>query len=107
MYITSNKVKGFIKDYDETKYLSLFVCEKFNVVFNRTGYLIRLINSISHVLYRDYSKIEVDSDDDLHLEITLNLHIVVTLIKLVFLKTQAQYQYNVFLERCLYQLAKN
>ena len=28
----------------------------------------------------------VDSEDDLHLEITLNLHIVVTLIKLVFLK---------------------
>ena len=82
--------------------MSLFGCEKFNVVFNRTGYLIRLINSISHVLYRDYSKIEVDSDDDLHLEITLNLHIVVTLIK-----TQAQYHYNVFLERCLHQLAKN
>ena len=44
----------------------------------------------------------VDSEDDLHLEITLNLHIVVTLIK-----TQAQYHYNVFLERCLHQLAKN
>ena len=53
----------------------------------------------------NYTKIKIDSDDDLPLEKTLNLQNVVILIKSV-LNKKSHYYYNIFLEKCLYQLDK-
>ena len=49
---------------------------------------------------------QIDSDDDLPLEKTLTWHNFVILIKSVFNKNQNHYYYNIFLGKCLYQLAK-
>ena len=54
----------------------------------------------------NYATIKIDSDDNLPLEKTLTLHNVFMLIKSVFNKKQNQYYYNVFLEKCSYELAK-
>ena len=54
-----------------------------------------------------YAKIKVNSYDSLSLEETLTLHNVIILIKSVLNnKDQNHYYYNIFLEKCLYQLAK-
>ena len=62
-----------------------------------------------------YAKIKVDSYDSLPVEKKLKLHNVIILIKsglhkdsplLQYLYYYNQHYYNLFLENCLYQLAK-
>ena len=62
-----NKVDSYIKKYDKTRYLSLFHSKKFDKIFDRVSYLIRLKSNISGVYSRN-TKIKIDSDDDLPLE---------------------------------------
>ena len=58
------------------------------------------------VFSHDYAKIKIDSYDSLCLEKTLNLHNVITLIKSVFNKGENHCYYDIFLEKCSYQLTK-
>ena len=37
-----NKIDGFIRIYDETRYLTLFGSEKYDPIYNRIRYLIRI-----------------------------------------------------------------
>ena len=99
-----NKVDGFIRDYDGTKYLvALFGSGKYNPIFNRIRYFISLKSDILFVVCHDYGKIKIYSDDDLPLEETLTMYHAVILIKSVFNKNHNQYYYKSFLEKCLYQ----
>ena len=41
LHIRFNKVDGFIRDYDETRHLVSFGPEKYDVIYNRTRYLIK------------------------------------------------------------------
>ena len=68
--------------------------------------LISLKQSITYVFSHYYTKMKVDSYDYLPIEKTLNLHNVIILSKSVLNKGQIHYYYNIFLEKCLYQLAK-
>ena len=92
-------VNGFIRVYDGTKYLILFYLKKYDVIYNRIWY----------ILFHNFRKIKIDSDDELLLEeiLTLRNVNVVTHIKSVFSKDQNRYYYNLFLEKCSPQLAKN
>ena len=69
-----DKLDGFIKKYDRTKYLGLFfpveMCEG---ICGR----IRLKSNISDI---SDMKIKINSDDDLPLEKTLNMHNVVIFV---------------------------
>ena len=75
--INFDNVDEFIRDNDGTKYLVLFGLEKYNAIYDRIIYLIGLKNDITYVLSHYCSKINIDSDDDLPLEETLNLHNVI------------------------------
>ena len=59
------KMDGFVRDYNETKYLVLFGSEKYDAIFNRIRYLVTLKCSISYVFSHDNAKIKNNSDDDL------------------------------------------
>ena len=50
------------------KYLELFGFETYNAIFVRIRYLIGLKSSITYAFSHNYSKIKIDSDDDLVLE---------------------------------------
>ena len=50
--------------------------------------------------------IVVDSYDSFPIEKELTLHNIIILIKSVLNKDQNYYYYNIFLENCLYELAK-
>ena len=70
--IMFGKADGFIKDYNETKYLTLFGSEKYSAIFNRIRYLKSgisrsLKSGISYVVSHNYEKIKIDSEDDLSL----------------------------------------
>ena len=62
-----NKIDGFIRAYNLTKYLILPRPEKYDTVFNKSRYPIALKSSGPYVDCFNYGKIKIDSDDDLTL----------------------------------------
>ena len=66
LHITADKVYGYIRKYEKTRYLALFYSEIFNEIFNRIRYLIRLKSSIPICSHN--AKAKSDSDDDLPLD---------------------------------------
>ena len=90
-----DKVDGFIWDFYETKYLALFDLEKYSYIYDRIRYIIELKSGIIYAVSPNYEKIKIDSDDDLPLQETLNLHNVIILSKSVFNKNQNQNYYNI------------
>ena len=52
--IKFNKINGFIRIYDGTRYFTLFGSEKYDTIYNRIGYL----NSITYIFYYYYAKVE-------------------------------------------------
>ena len=102
-----DKIYGFIRIYDGTRYLVLLGSEKYEDICNRMRDLISLKSSIIYVFSHYYAKINADSYDSLPIEKRLTLLGVTILIKSVLNKDQNHYYYEIFLEKCFYQLAKN
>ena len=61
--------------------LALFGCKKFNAIFNKIKYLIRIKSSILYVVSHNYGKIKTELDDDLRIEEAFILHNIVLIIK--------------------------
>ena len=57
-----NKVDGFMRDYHGTKYLLSFGPEKYDAIYNRIWYLIRLKSGITYAFSHNSAKIKIDSD---------------------------------------------
>ena len=85
----------------------MFGSEKYEAIYNRIRYLLNLKSVTTYVSSHYFEKVKVDSYDSLPIEKTLTLHNVIILIKSVLNKYQNHYYYNILLEKCLYQLAKN
>ena len=58
--IRFDKIDGFIRVYDGTRYLVLFGSQKNGFTYNRIIYLIGVKSSIANVISRYYAKIKVD-----------------------------------------------
>ena len=86
-----NKVNGFIRDHNGTKYLMLCGPEKYDVIFDRIRYLIKLKSSITCVDSLNYAKVKIVPDDGLPLGKILTMHNVIKLITLVFDKNRNQH----------------
>ena len=80
LHISFNKVDGFIRAYDRTRYLVLFRPKKYDAISNRIRYLIGAKSGITYGISHYYAKIKVDSHDSLPLEKTLTFHEVIILI---------------------------
>ena len=106
MLIRFDKIDGFIRVYDGSRYLVLFGNEKYDSICNRVRYLISLKSGITYIICHNYVKIKVDSYDSLPLEKTMTFHNVIILIKSVFNEYKNNYYYNLFLEKTLYELPK-
>ena len=104
--IRCDKIDGFIRDYDGTRYLVLFGSEKYDSIYNRIRYLGSVKSGITHIISHSYAKIKVDSYNSLSLEKTIIFHDVIILIKSVFNKDRNNYYYNIFLEKASDELPK-
>ena len=71
--LDSIKIHGFIRIYDGTRYLTLFGSEKYEAIYNRIRYLIRLKSGIKYIFSHYFAKINVDSYDYLPVERILTL----------------------------------
>ena len=104
-----DKIDGFIRAYNGTRYLVLLRPIKYSAIYNRIKYLVTQKSDVISLFYdfpRNYTKIERISFDSLSLEKILTLHNFIILIKSLFDNNQSHYYYNVFLEKCLYHLAE-
>ena len=81
--IRFNKVDGFVRVYDGTRYLVLRVCEKKIFIYNSVRYFIGIKSGVTHIFSHNYGKIKVDSYDSLPLEKILTFHNVAIHIKSV------------------------
>ena len=97
--IRFNKVDGFIKIYDGTRYLVLFGPRWYNAINNRIRYLIREKRSITD---HNFARIRIDSNNSSPVERILTFHNVIILIKSVVNKNKNNYYYNIFLEKGSY-----
>ena len=60
-----DKIDGFIRVYDGTRYFVFFGGEKYDSISKRIRYLIRVKNGITYIISHNYAKIKVDSKDSL------------------------------------------
>ena len=104
--IKFNKIDGFIRVYEGTRYLVLLGSEKYNSIYNRIKYLISIKSGITYIISHNYAKIKVDSYDSLPLEKTMTVHDVIIIVKSVFNKDKNNYYNNIFLEIASYELFK-
>ena len=58
-----NKIDGFIRIYDGTRYLIFLGSEKYDAIHDRIKYLISLKSSITYIFSHYFGKIKVDSYD--------------------------------------------
>ena len=103
--IRFDKIDGFIRVYDGSIYVILFGLRKYDSIYNRIRYLISQKSGIKSVISCNFARIKVDLYGSLPLEKTSTLHNVI-IHKSVLNKDQNHYCYNIFLEKCFYQLAK-
>ena len=106
LHIRFNKVDGFISVYDGNRYLVLFGSQKMWCYLWQDQMFYKSKNCITYAASHNYVRIKIDSYNALPLEKTLTLHNVIVLLKSVFNKVQINYYYNIYLEKCFYQLAK-
>ena len=106
LLIRFDKIDGFIRIYDGTRYLTLLGSGTYDAICDRIRYLIGGRSGITLVFCHYYAKIKVDLYDSFPKVKTLRLHNVIIHIKSVLNKDQNHYFYNTFLEECSYQLAK-
>ena len=84
--IRFDKIDGFIRVYDGTRYLVLSGSKKYDSICNRIRYLICVKSGITYVISHNYVKIKIDSYNSLPLEKTMTFHNFIILIKSVWNK---------------------
>ena len=62
MRIGFDKIDGFIKIYGATKHLVLLSYEKYDVIYNRNRYIMRLKSGITYIYSHYFMKIKVNSN---------------------------------------------
>ena len=106
MQIRFDKIYGIIRIYDRSRYLALFGTKKYDSIYDKIRYRVSVKSGITYIIPHYFAKIKVGSYDYLLIEKTLTLHNVIILNKLVLNKDKNNYYYKIFLEKCLYPLAK-
>ena len=93
LHIRFDKIDGFIRVYDRTKYLVLFAAEKHDSSYSRIRYLIGVKSGISQVI----------SHNNFPLGKISTFYNVIILIKPVLNKDKNNHDCNIFLKECSYK----
>ena len=101
--IRLDKVDGFIRVYNGSRYFLLFGPEKYDAIYNRIRYLVSQKRNITFFFFHDSTRMKIDLSDSLPLEKPLTLHNIITLIKS---ENQNHYYYNIFFKKCSYQSSR-
>ena len=77
MCIRFDKIDGFSRVYDGTRYVVLFGTAKFDFIYNKIRYLAKVKSDITYVISHNYEKIKVYTQDSLPLENALTFHVII------------------------------
>ena len=100
--IRFNKVDGFNKIYDGTRYLVLFGPWLYDAIHNRIRYLIIKKSGITDSINHNVARIRIDSYNSLAIEKILTFHVII-LFKSFVNKNNNNYYHNIFLEKGSYE----
>ena len=98
--IEFDKIDGFIRIYDGSRYLTLLASESYDGIYNRIRYLISIKSSITYIFSDSFAETKVDSYPSLPIEKRRILHNTKILIRPVFNKDKNHCYYKMFLEKC-------
>ena len=101
--IRFDKIDGFIKIYDRTRYLISFDSERYDAIYDRIRYLIKEKRGITYNISYNFARIRIYQYNSLPLEKTLNFHNDLILIKSVVIKNKNNCYYNMILEKGSYE----
>ena len=104
--IRFDKIDGFIKIYDGTRYLVLFGPERYDI-YDRIRYLIREKSGIKCSIGHNFARRRIDSYNSLSIGKTLTFQNAIILIKAVDNKNKNNYYYSIFLEKRSYEDKSN
>ena len=96
-----DKMDGFIRIYDGTRYLTLFGSEKYDAIYVKIRYLIIPKSCITYIFC-----LKVDSYASLPIEERVTLHNVIIIFKSFLNNDKNHYYYKIFLEKWSYHMAK-
>ena len=106
LYISFDKIDEFIRVYGETRYFVLYRSEIGDFIYSKIRFFISVKSRITYIIFHNYAKTKVDSEDSLTLEKTATFHNIIKLTKSVFNKDKIHYYCNMFLEKASYELPK-
>ena len=102
-YLIIHSVAGYFKEKRNEKYLILDSTEKYEEVFSEIKSEIETIDSGKEIFYeKSYSRIGVNTDDDLPLNKPLKFPTLTIIIRCVFQEGKELHP-SVYLDECLYQ----
>ena len=104
MYLTIYSATRYFKEKNGEKYLFLDSTEKYEEVFSEIKSEIETINSGKKIFYeKNYSKIGVNTDNNVPLKKTLKFPTLIIIIRCVFQNGKKLYP-QVYLDECLSEL---
>ena len=111
LYLTIDKVDGYIEASNGSKYLILAstdknkeVLKKYTELWDGIKYQMKTINGGEAGEYKkEYMKIKFESNDNLPLNKTLKLYNLTLIVRSIFQENNKYYR-QVFLDVCLYEL---
>ena len=104
LYLITLSVTGHFKEKYGEKYLIIDLTEKYEEVFSGIKSEIETINSGEEMFYeKNYSRIGVNTDDDIPLNKQLKFPTLTTIIRCVLQKGKKLYP-QIYLDECLYEL---
>ena len=110
LYLMFNRISGYFEEINGNKYLTLVATKeseekikKYKELWIKIRDLIRSVTKKSDDYDEKYMKIKLDSDDELPLNKTVEIPIMVIVVRAIFYENNKYYP-QVFLDECLYGL---
>ena len=108
-YLIFSRVNGYFEEINGNKYLTLVpnngskeIINKYEELWSKIRDLIRSIIKKSDDYNEKHKEIKFDSDDDLPLNKTIEIHIVAIVVRAIFLENNKYYA-QFFLHECLHK----
>ena len=102
--LINRSVTGYFKEENGGKYLIIDSTEKYEEVFSGIKSEIETINGGKEMFYEEnYSRIGVNTDDDIPLNKPLKFPKLTIIVRCVFQNGETLYP-QIYLDRCLYEL---
>ena len=104
LYLIINSATGYFKEKNGEKYLILDLTEKHEEVFSRIISEIKTLNGGKELFYeKNYTRIRINTDDDLPLNKSLKFPTLTMIIRCVLQNGEKLYP-QIYLDKCLYEL---